>query len=60
MDKERKARLAAIWGATHKDFKGRIDGVRMIMVLRGGSCLVPLDVLTDEEIAQRLPRGFGA
>jgi hypothetical protein len=52
----RKQKLALIWKRTHRDFKGRMDGVRTIMVYRNGTCLVALDDLTDEEIESKLPK----
>jgi len=52
----RKQKLAAVWRTTHRDYKGTIDGVRSIMVLRGGTTLVALDDLTDAEIESRLPK----
>jgi hypothetical protein len=52
-----KAQLDLIYRRTHYDYKGvSEDGVRMILVCRGATCLVPLDDLTPEEIAQRLPK----
>lgn len=50
MTKEQK--LKKIWSKTHKDFRGKIDGVKMIMLFRSGlgTCLVPLEALTDQEI----------
>lgn len=53
---DRKKQLAAVWSATHRDYKGHIEGRRTIMVNRGGTRLVYLDDLTDQEIADRLPR----
>jgi hypothetical protein len=53
MDKQKA--LATIWRETHRDFKGTLDdGTRSIMVFRNGSTLVPLDQLTDAEIADRV------
>jgi hypothetical protein len=47
--------LKEIWKQTHKDYKGLIDGARMIMILRNGATrLVKLDELTDEEISKQL------
>lgn len=52
----RNQQLNMVYQRTHSDFKGRIDGVRTIMVLRqGGSTLVRLDDLTEAEIDDRLP-----
>jgi hypothetical protein len=52
---DRKAALAKIWRETHRDFKGKMDGVKTVMVLRGGgSTLVALDDLTDAEISNRV------
>lgn len=51
---DRKTALAQLWRETHRDFKGTTDGVRSIMVFRNGSTIVPLDKLTDAEIADRV------
>ena len=64
MEVTKAKKLAAIWKDTHRDFRGTLPGGKTIMILRnGGSCLVPLDALTDEEIERRyemtLPRDFG-
>lgn len=53
MDRKTKLRLIYRW--THSDFKSRIDGKPYLMVFRNGSCLVPLDALTAEEIESKLP-----
>ncbi|CAM5767138.1 hypothetical protein [Bosea minatitlanensis] len=53
---DRKKQLDAVWAATHRDYKGRIEGRRTIMVNRRGTCLVYLEDLTDQEIAERLPK----
>jgi len=48
---DRKAKLAKIYRFTHRDYKGKINGVKTILVLRnGGTTLVALDSLTDAEI----------
>lgn len=52
MKTERERRLDAIYRAMHADYKGRINGVRTVMVLRGGSVLIALDDMTDEEMAR--------
>jgi hypothetical protein len=58
MKTEREKQLDQIYRAMHRDYKGKIDGVRTVMVLRaGGSCLIALDSMTDEEIARHLPKG---
>ena len=52
-----KAQLDLIYRSTHSVYKGvSADGVRMILVCRGATCLVPLEDLTPEEVAQRLPK----
>lgn len=52
----REQQLRLIYRHTHKDYKGEINGVKGILVLRqSGSCSVPLEQLTDAEIADRLP-----
>lgn len=54
---EKAAALKAIWAATHRDFKGRFGGGKTIMIMRdGGTRLVRLSDLTDDEIARLLPR----
>jgi len=41
----------AVHAKTHSDFKGRLDGVPTILVLRtGGTTLVTMSGLTDEEL----------
>ena len=52
----RQQKLDLVWKHTHRDFKGTIDGVRTIMVFRNGSVLVCLEDLTEQEIADRLPK----
>lgn len=57
----RAHKLQAIWRKTHRDFKGNLDGVRCVLVLRSaGTCLVPLDSLTDAEIESKLPASYVA
>jgi hypothetical protein len=54
---KRFAELAVVWGATPKDYRGKIDGKKAILVLRdGATCLVPLTDLTDKEITRRIPK----
>lgn len=49
------ANLDKVWRKTHRDYRGTIDGIRHILVLRnGGTCSVPLSHLTDAEIADRI------
>jgi hypothetical protein len=50
---ERARVLKIIWRETHADYRGCIEGVRTILVNRGGSCLVGLGDLTDEEIIDK-------
>lgn len=51
MKSEREKKLDGIYRKMHRDYKGKIGGVRTVMVLRaGGSCLVGLNDLTDDEI----------
>lgn len=53
----RKSLLEMIYRNTHSDYKGVLpDGTRVILVCRGATCLVTLEELTDDEIAQRLPK----
>lgn len=59
MKRETDKRLAAIWRATHNDFKGINNGSRCVLVLReGGTCSVPLSCLTEAEIISKLPKDF--
>lgn len=47
--------LALIWKHTHRDYRGTMNGVRTILTLRqGGTTLVRLDDLTDDEKADKL------
>jgi hypothetical protein len=46
--------LALIWKHTHRDFRGKFNGERTILVFREGTCSVPLSTLTDAEIADKL------
>jgi len=49
--------LDAVWRNTHRDFRGGRGFERTILVLRqGGTCLVSLYGLTDEEIDRKLPK----
>ena len=55
-EKVHQKALALIYRHTHRDYKGNYGGVKSIMVCRGGaSCVVPLDGLTEAEVADRLP-----
>ncbi len=57
MSSPTKAQLDQIYRNTHSDYKGLSeDGVRMILVCRGATCLVALEDLTPEEASKRLPR----
>jgi len=52
----RNKQLAAVWKRTARDVRHVIDGRRWILALRkGGTELIPLDHLSDAEIAERLP-----
>lgn len=52
-----QAQLDLIYRNTHSDYKAvSADGVRRILVCRGPTCLVPLEELTSEEVAKRLPK----
>lgn len=47
--------LDLIWKHTHRDYRGTMNGVRTILTLRqGGTTLVRLDDLTDDEKADKL------
>jgi hypothetical protein len=52
----RDEKLAAVWKATHRDYKGKIDGKKAVMVYRNGTTSVPLDDLTNAEIIRLLPQ----
>jgi hypothetical protein len=53
----REQKLGLIWRYTHPDYRLICaDGVPAVLALRqGGTSLVPLDRLTDDEITQKLP-----
>lgn len=55
MHKPTPEQLDQIFKNTHADFKGVFpDGTRTILVCRGATCIVALEDLTPEEVAQRL------
>ena len=57
MNSDKLIKLAVIWGKTHRDFRGKIEGKKAILVNRDGATqLVPLSDLTDAEIARRMPK----
>jgi hypothetical protein len=54
----RKEKLKLIWRHTHRDYRGiAADGTKMVleMVPGVGTCSVPLESLTDEQIEKRMP-----
>jgi hypothetical protein len=52
----REAKLNLIYRHTHRDYKGSGKGpARTILVYRGGTALVLLDNLTEDEINLKLP-----
>jgi hypothetical protein len=56
----RDRKLMAVWKHKHRDYKGRIDGVRYVLVYRNGTMSVPLTDLTDAEIEDALPAAVRA
>lgn len=51
----RDQKLRLIYRHTHRDFKGTTNGVKSILVnRRGATCLVNLDDLTEDEIADQI------
>ena len=54
----REQKLKLVWKNTHNDFRGKIDGVKTILVYRNGTTLVALNDLTDKEINDKLPKEF--
>lgn len=57
MKTEREKTLDKIYREMHADYKGKIGDVRTVMVLRsGGSTLIALSDMTDEEIARRIKK----
>lgn len=53
--------LVLIYRHTHADFKGSLNGEPSILVCRSGATqLVPLDDLTEAEVAERLPGALKA
>ncbi len=53
---DRKQKLALVWKGMHKDYKGKIDGEKTVLVYRNGTTLIRLDDMTDKEINDRLPK----
>jgi hypothetical protein len=54
----RNEKLGMVWRATHPDYRGKVDGIRMVLVLdrpTGATVLVPLDGLTDDDLNAKLP-----
>lgn len=47
--------LRKIYTATHRDYKGMLEGERSILVYRNGTTLVMLKDLTDKEMLDRIP-----
>lgn len=59
MRTEREKKLGTIWRFTHRDFKGVAeDGTKMVLLFvpGTGTCSVPLETLTDEQIEAKLPK----
>lgn len=55
---ERKAALKTIWARTSRDYRGKLDGERAILVLNRSTQvteLSKLSALTDEEIVRLMP-----
>lgn len=52
----REQKLTAIYRSMHRDYKGSMDEVKTVMIYRNGTCLVPLDDLTDAEIENLMPK----
>ncbi|QBC45873.1 hypothetical protein [Iodobacter fluviatilis] len=50
----RDEKLALIFKHTHHDYKSHTDGVKAILVCRGATAIVPMEQLTDAEIAARI------
>lgn len=50
----RDQQLRTVWRKTHRNFKGTDNRVKTIMVNRNGTCLIPLNRLTDAEIQDRI------
>jgi hypothetical protein len=51
----RESALTIIWRHTHRDFRGTSEGVKTILVGgTGGTSLVALDALTDEQLMDKL------
>lgn len=54
--KAREVILRLIYRHMSKDYKGRLpDGTKSVLIFRNGTTLVPLDQLTDREIADLAP-----
>lgn len=57
---ERKKLEALVWKHTHADFKGKTDGVKMVLHNEAGVTYGteswPLSKFTDEQLIEKLPR----
>lgn len=56
----RDKKLDAVWKHKHRDYKGRINGTRCVLIYRNGTTSVPLTDLTDAEIEDNLPAAVRA
>ena len=59
----RAQKLKLVWRHTHRDFKGVAeDGTkRVLLFVPGvGTCSVPLETLTDEQIEAKLPKAVAS
>ena len=55
-EKAHQKALKLIYRHTSRDYKGSLGGVKSILVCRNGATtLIPLDLLTEAEVAERLP-----
>lgn len=55
----RKNLEALVWRHTHRDFRGRTDGVRHVLTqnpTHGGTESWPLSAFTEEQLMTKLPR----
>jgi len=54
---ERECALNAVWKGTPSDYRAYVGGQRYVLVLReGGTRLVPLRDLTDDELQRKARR----
>jgi hypothetical protein len=54
MTREQKQKL--VWKHTHRDYRGKLNGERAILVSYEGDTCPVTNSLTDEQLESRIPR----